>query len=204
MTISANFSERLREQLSKTRTQNNLLLTFSKKCQAILLYQNLSEKSKGLNYGGLSNLFETLSLNENAQAGLLYSMIAQKNQCRVDLDTGLQLTHKCLEYCILVAERQESESILRLKTCSVQAKEEGFFEAAKHFELSEKIQRCHQTILMQLAEKIQKSQKDQLFVKFSCGNCMKAGVLEQTKSMCPLCKYPHGIFIIQLVSESEE
>jgi len=171
-------------ELKGSRTEANLYSAFAGESQAMVKYRIFSEKAKEEGYQGIAEIFQETSMNEQAHAAVWLRYIHGGNirDTASNLSDAQQGEH--FEWTSMYADYAKI------------AKEEGFDEIARRFELVGSIEKWHDGRYQKYLDEVnQKSVfKKQQAVQWICGNCGFVYVGESAPQVCPVCSYPQAYF----------
>lgn len=170
-------------QLRGSRTERNLLRTFSGESRARNKYTFYAEKARKEGYEYVADIFEETANNEKAHARFVFDNILRFNKTTAQnlLDAA-------------IGEREETNNLY--KEFEMVAREEGFFEIADFYKELGEVEELHQ----KRYEEIRKSLvNDEMFKrdtveKWHCLNCGYIHEGFEAPHVCPLCKYPQAFY----------
>lgn len=192
---------------NKSTTKINLARAFAGECQEGARYQFMSKTALQDQMQFLSDTLKTLAKNEMAHAKVFYDHITQKsggNVRNIAIEAGFPFEMPELETSLLEEHKNEvSESENIYPSFSRIAKDEGFVDIAKSFEMIAKVEATHAKILGYLAElyKTNKLYKRNKPTEWKCSSCGHVEISKEAFKTCPLCSLPQGYVIIDLEKE---
>ena len=171
-------------ELKGSRTEANLYSAFAGESQAMTKYRIFAEKARKEGYEGIASIFEETARNEQAHAAIWLRYIHGGNlrDTEANLSDAQQGEH--FEWTSMYADYAKI------------AKEEGFDEIARRFELVGGVEKRHDSRYQKYLDEIkrqevfQKSQSIQ-WICMNCG-CLYAG--ETAPKVCPDCSHPQSYF----------
>ena len=171
-------------ELKGSRTEANLYSAFAGESQAMVKYRIFSEKAKQEGYEGIAEIFQETSQNEQAHAAIWLRYIHGGNlkDTASNLSDAQQGEH--FEWTSMYADYAKI------------AKEEGFDEIARRFEMAGNIEKRHDGRYQKYLDEVnQKSVfKKQQAVQWICTNCGFVYAGESAPQTCPVCSYPQAYF----------
>lgn len=182
----------------KSITRTNLARAFAGECQAGARYQFLAKKAEGEGFKYISILMKTIAKNEMNHAKAYYDLIINNSKeppQNIEITGGFPFEDGTVEVCLKEAmENEEMEADSIYPSFGKIAKDEGFLDVAKMFEMVSSVETCHALLLKQLYEKMKmkKLYKSPEAIKWKCGECGYERTTKQPWNICPLCKKPQG------------
>lgn len=174
--------------LKGTKTEKNLMDAFAGESQARNKYDYYASQAKKDGYVQIANLFEETAKNEKEHAKLWFKYL-QKGGVIQDTPTNLKDAAAGENY-------EWTDMYARM---AKEAREEGFTEIAKKFELVGAIEKHHEERYLKLLKNIEDG------VVFSrdgdtiwkCGNCGHIVIGKKAPEVCPACNHPKAYFEIK-------
>ena len=172
-------------ELKGSKTEKNLYRTFLGESRARNKYTLYAEKAKKEGYQWIAEVFDITAINELAHARRIYRdflrLVCSTKENLVDAICG-----ETAEYKDLYAKFEK------------EAREEGFDDIAKLFDLVAKIEAHHEERYKKLIDNINnstvfKSEGKKLWI---CRNCGHIHYGESAPKVCPTCKHPQAYFEI--------
>lgn len=191
-------------------TKTNLARSFAAECQAGARYQFMSKEALADNQQFLSDTMKTLAKNEMAHAKIFYDHIIEKSNGSVkniSIEAGFPFEVSELKNSLLEESKIElSEADNIYPSFARIAKDEGFPDIAKSFEMVANVESTHHRILDYLASlyKSNKMYKRNNPTEWKCSACGYVSIAKEGFKECPLCKMPQGYIIIDLEKELRE
>lgn len=173
----------MNKSLKGTKTEKNLMAAFIGESEARNKYTYFASKAKKEGYEQISALFKETADNEKEHAELWFDYLNGIN----DTESNLQAAMDGEEY--------EYENMY--PEFAKVAKEEGFLEIAKKFELVAKIEEKHYERYKRLLENVV---NDEVFTKktgisvWKCRNCGNIVVAKSAPEVCPVCEHSQAYF----------
>ena len=169
-------------ELKGSKTEQNLMAAFAGESQARNKYTYYASKAKKDGYEGIAAIFEETAANEKEHAKLWFKALH-------DGDVPDTLTN-----LKDAASGENYEWTEMYKEFAATAKEEGFTEIARLFEMVGEIEKHHEERYMKLVENIE---NNLVFAKgeekvWICRNCGHVYVGKKALKVCPVCKHPES------------
>ena len=173
--------------LKGTKTEKNLQTAFAGESQARNKYTYYASQAKKEGFVQISKIFEETANNEKEHAKIWFKYLN---------DGKIPETIKNLEDA---ANGENYEWTDMYATFAKEAKEEGFDELSKLFELVAQIEKAHEKRYRKLLENINKGK---VFEKESeqvweCSNCGHRYKGLKAPGICPVCNHPQAYFLIE-------
>ena len=171
-------------ELNGTQTEKNLWEAFAGESKARNKYTYFASKAKKEGYVHISKIFEETALNEKEHGKIWFKLLNGIN------DTAANLKNS--------AENEYYEWTEMYPNFAKTAREEGFNDIAKLFELVADIERTHFERYAKLLEDIERnhifeSEEEQSWQCSNCGYIVKG---KKAPEMCPACTHPKDYFEI--------
>ena len=195
---------------NESTTKTNLARSFAAECQAGARYQFMSKMALQNQQQFLSDTMKTLAKNEMAHAKLFYDYIIEKSEGSVKnipIEAGYPFEEPALKTSLAEESKIElSEAENIYPSFARIAKDEGFVDIAKSFELIANVELTHHRILNYLAKlyKSNKMYKREKPTEWKCSSCGHVEIAKEGWKTCPLCQLPQGYTIIDLEKEMQE
>lgn len=178
----ADYYQDLGRNLMGTKTFDNLLEAFAGESQARNKYTYFASKAKKDGYVQIAKIFEETAANEKEHAKIWYKILEGI------ADTRTNLT--------IAAEGEQHEWTEMYPTFAKEAREEGFEEIAKLFDMVADIEKEHEARYRKLIENIEgglvfSRDGDRVW---ECGNCGHIVVGPAAPDVCPVCNHPQAYF----------
>ncbi len=174
-------------ELKGSKTERNLMSAFSGESQAHTKYQYYASKAKKDGFVQIGNIFEETAKNEKEHAKIWFKILHGDK------------VPDTLENLSDAANGENYEWTDMYKRFSQDAKEEGFDEIARLFELVGEIEKEHEERYKKLIENIEGglvfSRNGEKIWK--CGNCGHIVIGKQAPGVCPVCTHPQSYFEIK-------
>lgn len=172
--------------LKGSKTMKNLEMAFEGESMARMKYDYYASKAKKEGYEQIAALFNETALNEKEHAKLWFKLL-HDNQIP-DTMTNLKdaAAGENYEWTDMYAEFAKT------------AREEGFEDIARMFELVADVEKHHEERYRKLIENIEKGQvfsRDNVVV-WKCRNCGHIHVGKAAPEICPTCKHSKAYFEI--------
>jgi len=188
----------------ESKTKENLARSFASECQEGARYQFLAKMAMQQGYQYLSALIRTLAHNEMAHAQQFFNKISEyggEDVQNIDIHAGYPFKSGDIATVLLnesLNEKNSGESIY--PSFAQIARDEGYEDVARLFELVADVELSHQKILEQLnnAFKTKHLYKCDCEKAFKCDSCGYVANAKQAPKVCPLCKMEQGYFRIDI------
>lgn len=174
------------KELKGSKTEECLKAAFAGESQACVKYQFYAKKAKKDGYQQIGDIFDETSKNEHTHAKLWFKYLH---------DGDVPGTLDNLKDAA-AGEDWEYEDMY--KEFAATAREEGFTEIAKKFEMVGEIERTHRDRYRKLIANIEEGivfsrDGDRLWMCLECGHIH---VGKSAPEVCPVCKHPQAYFEI--------
>lgn len=178
----ADYYQELGRNLMGTKTFDNLLEAFAGESQARNKYTYFASKAKKDGYVQISKIFEETAANEKEHAKIWYKILEGIGDTKSNL--------------AIAADGEQYEWTEMYPTFAKEAREEGFEEIAKLFEMVAAIEKEHEARYRKLIANIEGG------VVFSrdgdrvweCANCGHIVIGPAAPDVCPVCNHPQAYF----------
>lgn len=169
-----------------SQTEKNLQEAFCGESIARNKYTFYASKARKEGYEHIAKIFEDTAENEKAHAKIWFKYL---NNGEIK-DTLLNLQD--------ASKGENYEWSQMYKKFAKTAKEEGFNDIARHFELVATVEKHHNTRYDKYLEDLKKDNvfKSQKAVTWECGVCGFHVFSETAPHICPLCSHPQAYFYI--------
>lgn len=194
-------------EFNESVTKTNLARSFAAECQAGARYQFMSKMALQDKQKFISDTLKTLAKNEMAHAKAFYDLILQLSGGSVkniSIEAGYPFDMPELKTSLLEESRiEEAEANNIYPSFARIARDEGFNDVAKMFEMVAKVEETHHRILQYLAElyRSNKMYKRNNPTEWKCSNCGHVEISKEGFKECPLCTEPQGFIIIDFEKE---
>ncbi len=172
--------------LKGTKTEENLKAAFAGESQARNKYTYYASKAKKDGYNQIAAIFEETANNEKEHAKIWFKL----------LHDGIGETAANLKDA---AEGENYEWTDMYAGFAKTAKEEGFDDIARLFEMVGKIEKEHEEryrkLLANIEEGIVFSRDGDMI--WQCANCGHVVVGKKAPEICPVCQHPKAYFQIK-------
>ncbi|HON45474.1 MAG: rubrerythrin family protein [Planctomycetes bacterium] len=168
-----------------SQTAKNLAYAFAGESQARNKYTYYASQAKKDGYEQIAAIFEQTANNEKEHAKLWFKAL-----------DGIKSTKENL---IDAAAGEREEWSVMYKDFAEKAKEEGYEDLAKQFELVAQVEKRHEERYLKLAENIDKGE---VWVKvgpcrWECRNCGYIHIGTEAPKTCPACFHSQAYFEIE-------
>lgn len=169
-------------ELKGSRTEKNLMTAFSGESQARNKYTFYASKARKDGYEQIAEIFEQTANNEKEHAKLWFKALNNGD---------IPSTFDNLKDA---ANGENYEWTQMYKSFAEVAKEEGFDDIAKLFEMVADIEKHHEERYLKLVDNIE---EDKVFHKgeeviWICRNCGHVYYGKDALKVCPVCKHPES------------
>lgn len=167
-----------------SKTEKNLFAAFAGESQARNKYTFFSDISKKEGYEEISDIFKKTSDNEKAHAFIWFKFIHEnKLPTTIDALKGS-------------AGQEHAEWSSMYKKFAEEAKEEGFIEISKKFEMVGEIERHHEERFRNLINDLDTNTifNKETDIQWICKNCGHIHTGKNPAIQCPVCGYPKSYF----------
>jgi rubrerythrin len=174
-------------ELKGSKTEANLMAAFAGESQARNKYTYFASQAKKEGYEQIADIFLETAENEKEHAKIWFK---QLNGGKIP---------KTVENLKAAAEGENYEHTTMYKEFAETAKEEGFEEIAKLFEMVGAIEKEHEERYLALLKNIEEGivfKKDKV-VMWKCRNCGYIHVGEEAPVVCPVCKHAQSFFEVR-------
>lgn len=173
--------------LKGTKTEENLKKAFAGESEAVTKYTFYASKARKDGYEQISAIFAETAANEKEHAEIWYKILRGGS---ID-DTAINLQ--------LAADGENYEWNDMYVNFAKTAREEGFEEIAKKFELVGTIEKHHEARYLKLLENVKDGlvfsrDKDMIWVCRECGHVV---VGKKAPDTCPVCGHSQSFFEIK-------
>ena len=174
-------------ELKGSKTEQNLMTAFAGESQARNKYSYYASKAKKDGYEQLAAIFEETANNEKEHAKLWFKWL--HDGAVPDTKTNLQDA----------ANGENYEWTEMYKEFAETAKEEGFDELARLFEMVAEIEKHHEERYLKLLQNIEddrvfKKDGDKIWV---CRNCGYVYTGKEALEVCPVCAHPQSFMEVK-------
>jgi len=174
-------------ELKGSKTEQNLMAAFAGESQARNKYTYYASQAKKEGYEQIADIFMETAENEKEHAKIWFKQ----------LHGGV--VPKTVENLKDAAEGENYENTVMYVEFAKTAKEEGFDEIAKLFEMVGKIEKEHEERYKALLKNIEDGivfKKDNV-VMWKCRNCGYIHVGTEAPKVCPVCKHAQSFFEVR-------
>ncbi len=181
-------------ELRKSKTYVNLKKAFIAECSARTRYEFVEYGERFNGYEGLARIVDEIAYQEFNHARMLYTEIEKGASGTIDNEevcVSLPFRQKwdMLENLKFSAEDEGDEAVF-YEEASKTAREEGFEDIAKLFEMIKTVELKHKKIFIYLYEKLKNNElyKADSTKRWTCPACGYESTGEEAFDVCPLCK----------------
>ena len=171
-------------ELKGTKTEKNLMEAFAGESQARNKYTYFASKAKKEGYVQMGNIFQETADNEKEHAKIWFKLL---------MGGEIPDTATCLK---LAAEGENGEWTEMYPRMAKEAREEGFDDIARLFDMVAEIEKDHEARYRALAENLAQSkvfarEEEQVW---QCTNCGYTYIGKSAPLKCPVCAHPQSYF----------
>lgn len=169
-------------ELKGSKTEKNLMIAFSGESEARNKYTFYASKAKKDGYEQIASIFEETANNEKEHAKLWFKAL-NNGEIPSTIDNLKD-----------AAKGENYEWTQMYKGFAIVAKEEGFDDIAKLFEMVADIEKNHEERYLKLVENIEENKvfhKDEEVI-WICRNCGHVYYGKDALKVCPVCKHPES------------
>ena len=166
-------------ELKGSRTEKNLMTAFSGESEARNKYTFYASKAKKDGYEQIASIFEETANNEKEHAKLWFKVL-NNGEIPSTIDNLKD-----------AANGENYEWTQMYKGFAIVAKEEGFDDIAKLFEMVADIEKHHEERYLKLVENIEENKvfhKDEEVI-WICRNCGHVYYGKDALKVCPVCQH---------------
>ncbi len=174
-------------ELKGSKTEQNLINAFAGESQARNKYTYYASKAKKEGYEQIASIFEETANNEKEHAKMWFKLLHEDEV--PDTLTNLKDA----------ANGENYEWTEMYEEFAKTAREEGFNDIARKFELVGAIEKHHEERYLKLLSNIENKEvfnKEETVV-WVCRNCGHIHVGKTAPKACPTCNHPQSYFEIQ-------
>jgi rubrerythrin len=190
--------------LSESNTMVNLATAFANECQEGAKYQFLREKAEAEGYENIGKICQEHATNEMTHARIFYDFITDDGKdCVPNIDISAGYPFKSgplIQTLKLIAGDELNQATVIYPNFAQIAKDEGFAEIGKKFELIAEVERSHYLTLEQLYAKMEKDclYSSEKAIQWKCMECGHEDTKKTPWQVCPICRSKQGDIEIPL------
>ena len=169
-------------ELKGSKTEKNLMIAFSGESEARNKYTFYASKAKKDGYEQIASIFEETANNEKEHAKLWFKAL-NNGEIPTTIDNLKD-----------AAKGENYEWTQMYKGFAIVAKEEGFDDIAKLFEIVADLEKHHEERYLKLVENLEENKvfhKDEEVI-WICRNCGHVYYGKDALKVCPVCKHPES------------
>ena len=175
------------KELKGTKTEKNLQEAFAGESMARNKYTYFASKAKKDGYVQIAAIFEETAANEKEHAKMWFKLLE---------GGAIRDTAANLEAAACGENFEWTDMYARMAR---EAREEGFEDLAKKFELVAEVEARHEKRYRQLLEHWQ---RERVFSKdgeviWQCANCGHIVIGRKAPDVCPVCDHPQAYFQVK-------
>ena len=187
----------MEKSIKGTRTEQNLLKSFAGESQARSRYTFFASVAKKEGYEQIAGVFMETAEQEKEHAKRFFKFL-EGGMVEITAAYPAGVIGTTAENLAAAAAGENEEHTDMYPTFAKEAREEGFDDIAKLFDLVAKIEAHHEERYKKLIDNINnstvfKSEGKKLWI---CRNCGHIHYGESAPKVCPTCKHPQAYFEI--------
>ncbi len=187
----------------KSETRKNLARGFISECIDGARYQFLAQSAMEQGFNYLQQVMKQQAKNEMAHAKVFYDHIINLggSEDNIDITAGYPFPVCDLKEGLKLASKTELAEFKNIYPSFAKiAKDEGFLDVAKSFDLIAKVERCHHLLLDEIAKKYNttKLYKSSEPYKWKCSKCGHEETGKSAFKTCPLCYVGQGYSMFEI------
>jgi rubrerythrin len=181
--------------LKGTKTEKNLLTAFAGESQARNRYTYFASVAKKEGYVQISDIFTETADQEKEHAKRLFKFL-EGGELEITAAFPAGVIGSTLGNLKAAAEGEEFEWSKMYPGFAITAREEGFDEIAKVFEMIAVAEKQHEKRYRDLAANVENGRvfKKNKKIKWRCRNCGYVHEGEEAVDLCPACDHPQAHF----------
>lgn len=171
-------------ELKGSRTEANLYSAYAGESQAMVKYRIFADRARHEGYHGIASVFEETSANEQAHAAIWLRYIHGGNLKDTLANLEDAQAGEAFEWSSMYADYAKT------------AREEGFEEIARRFEMVGSVEKRHDNRYQKYIAQVKEQsvfQKEQS-IDWICLNCGYIYSGASAPKLCPVCSYPQEFF----------
>ena len=171
-------------ELKGSRTEANLYSAYAGESQAMVKYRIFADRARHEGYRGIASVFEETSANEQAHAAIWLRYIHGGNLKDTLANLEDAQAGEAFEWSSMYADYAKT------------AREEGFEEIARRFEMVGSVEKRHDNRYQKYIAQVKEQsvfQKEQS-IDWICLNCGYIYSGASAPKLCPVCSYPQEFF----------
>ncbi len=181
--------------LKGTKTEKNLLTAFAGESQARNRYTYFASAAKKEGYVQISDIFTETADQEKEHAKRLFKFL-EGGELEITAAFPAGVIGSTLENLKAAAAGEEFEWSKMYPDFAITAREEGFDEIAKVFEMIAVAEKQHEKRYRDLATNVENGRvfKKDKKIKWRCRNCGYVHEGDTAVDLCPACDHPQAHF----------
>lgn len=185
-------------QLTGTKTEQNLLKAFAGESQARMRYDYFSKQAKKEGLEQIAAIFDETALNEKEHAKRFFKFL-EGNMVEITATFPAGKIGTTLENLKASADGENEEWIELYPEFAKVAEDEGFREIAAAFKMVAKVENAHEDRFRKLYKNLEEGKvfKRGDKVVWKCRNCGFIHEATVAPKMCPACLHPQSYFEIK-------
>lgn len=181
--------------LKGSQTESNLARAYASECQARTRYEFIEYGARYNGYKNIADIIDEIIYQEFNHARMFYTFIQQGNKDEMvdnlDICAGFPFREKwdLLDNLRLASEDEANEEEVYADFAQI-ARDEGFEDIAKLFEMTKTVENYHKQIFTELYEQMKDGTlyKKDTPVTWICNDCGYMQTATEPWEECPLCK----------------
>ena len=182
-----------------SKTKENLMKAFAGESQARNRYTIAAETAEKQNMQAISSIFRFTAEQERAHAQRFYELLREMEGTTVEICGGYPVdTYESILELLKSAEHNEMEEFEDVyQSFAIDAKEEGFLEAASAFFQIAEIEHIHAKRFGKLKSLFENNEyfEGNYMGAWMCLNCGYIHEGGKVPEKCPVCRHDKGYFI---------
>ena len=174
-------------ELKGSKTEQNLMAAFAGESQAHVKYQYFASKAEKEGFQQIGAIFRETALNEKEHAKIWFKLLHNDE------------VPKTTENLKAAADGENFEWTDMYKNYAKVAREEGFEDIAREFELTASVEKTHEERYRALHQNIKDGRvfAREKAVTWECLNCGYEYTQKDALKTCPLCSHPQSFMAVK-------
>lgn len=191
--------------LQDSKTYQNLARAYAGECQARTRYEFIEYGARMQGYTCLAEIVDKVVYNEFNHARMFYTYLQQGSKKQIDnieICAGYPFKEKwdLTDNLKLAADDEKSEAEKIYPEFAKIAREEGFEDVAKLFDMVIEVEKSHQELFEELHKQMKNGSlyKKKVKVTWKCSGCGYTETGKEAWEECPLCRAKQGAVVLHL------
>lgn len=178
-----------------SQTEKNLLAAFAGESQARTRYTFFASVAKKEGYEQIAAIFEETAGNEKEHAELFFKLL-KGGMLQITAEYPAGIIASTADNLRAAAAGEKLEWGTLYPHAAEVAKQEGFAEAARTFQMVSKVEEYHERRYLKLLDNVEQGKvfKKDAPIKWKCRNCGYVFEGTQAPDKCPTCAHPKAYF----------